>query len=123
MSKKRILIAEDDLSIATLLARLLGKQYEVTLVQDGNAALAKASQDPPPHLILLDVMMPGIDGFGLAQRLKLLPQLKGVPVIFITAKDGPMDVIKGIQLGARSYITKPFKLDAVLAKVQKALGE
>jgi DNA-binding response OmpR family regulator len=121
--KKRILIAEDDPTIATLLARLLRTKYEVILAEDGASALAKASRDPPPDLILLDVMMPGIDGFGLAQRLKLLPTAKRVPIIFITARDAPEDVIKGIQLGARGYITKPFKLDAVLSKVQKALGE
>jgi DNA-binding response OmpR family regulator len=121
--KKRILIAEDDPTIATLLARLLRTKYEVILAEDGASALAKASHDPPPDLILLDVMMPGIDGFGLAQRLKLLPKAKRVPIIFITARDAPEDVIKGIQLGARGYITKPFKLDAVLSKVQKALGE
>ena len=121
--KKRILIAEDDPAIRALLTRVLEKSYAVTVAEDGPGALAMAGTDPPPDLILLDVMMPGIDGFGVAQRVRLLPQGKKIPILFITARDAPMDVIKGIQMGARSYITKPFKLDAVLAKVQKALGE
>ena len=121
--KKRILIADDDPAIRALLLRLLEKSYEVTVAEDGPGALAKAGADPPPHLILLDVMMPGIDGFGVAQRVRLLPHGKKITILFITARDAPIDVIKGIQMGARGYITKPFKLDAVLAKVQKALGE
>ena len=119
---KRILIAEDDPDIRALLERVLSTRYQVTLVEDGTGALAKLSDPPPPHLILLDVMMPGLDGFALARRIKLLPEVAKVPIIFITARDGAEDMIKGIQVGARAYITKPFKLDAVLAKVQKALG-
>jgi putative two-component system response regulator len=122
-TKRRILIAEDDPDIASLLERVLQTKYQVTLAEDGLSALAQLGHPPPPDLILLDVMMPGLDGFALARRIKLLPEVAKVPIIFITARDGPEDMIKGIQVGARAYITKPFKLDAVLAKVQKALGE
>lgn len=121
--RKCVLVAEDDRTIATLLSRVLGREYDVVLAEDGLAAIAKASADPRPDLVLLDVMMPGIDGFTVAKRLRLIPELKRVPIIFITARDAPQDMVKGIQLGARSYITKPFKLDEVLAKVKKALGK
>ncbi len=121
-TRKRILIAEDDPAIRDLLSTALSKHYQVETADNGDRALVVADREPRPDLILLDVMMPGVDGFGVAQRLKLLPALKSVPVIFITAKDAPLDVIKGIQTGARHYITKPFKLADVLAKVRKALG-
>ncbi len=119
--RKRILIAEDDPAIANMLERMLEQRYDITVAEDGNSAIAKASMPPLPDLLLLDVMMPGLDGFTVAQRVKLIPGLQRVPIIFITARDAPMDVIKGIQLGARNYVTKPFKLGEVLEKVKKAL--
>jgi DNA-binding response OmpR family regulator len=120
--KKRILIAEDDHDIAALLERVLKTDYEVLLARDGMAAIAQANAQPSLDLLLLDVMMPGVDGVTVAQRVRELAAHKKVPIIFITAKDSPMDVVRGIQVGARSYITKPFKLPDVLAKVKKAVG-
>jgi DNA-binding response OmpR family regulator len=120
--KKRILIAEDDAAIAVMLTRILRQDYEVVHVVDGPSALARASAQPHPDLLLLDIMMPGLDGLDVARRVRLHPELKKVPIIFLTAKGAPTDVIKGIQHGARSYITKPFKLDEVLSKVKKALS-
>jgi DNA-binding response OmpR family regulator len=120
--KKRILIAEDDESIATMLVRILGVRYEVHRAQDGKQALAMADR-VKPNLILLDVMMPGLDGYATAQQIRLIPSLKSVSIIFLTAKGAAMDVVKGIQVGARFYVTKPFKMDDLLAKVKKALGE
>ena len=120
--KKRILIAEDDESIATMLVKILGVRYEVHRAQDGKQAVALADR-VRPNLILLDVMMPGLDGYAAAQQIRLLPALKNVSIIFLTAKGGPMDVVKGIQAGARFYVAKPFKMDDLLSKVKKALGE
>jgi len=68
------------------------------------------------------VMMPGLDGLAVAKEVKKDANLKSVPIIFLTAKTAAPDVIKGIQVGARHYITKPFKIEDVLAKVKKALG-
>lgn len=121
-TRPRILLAEDDLAIAALLKRALSTQYDVIHAEDGPGALALAAKPPLPDLALLDVMMPGIDGFGVAQRFKLMPNLARLPIIFLTAKDTPRDHIKGIQAGGRAYITKPFKLTEVLEKVRKALG-
>lgn len=119
--RKRILIADDDPAISRLLERVLMKDYDIITASDGTGALALAGQ-VRPHLLLLDVMMPGMDGFSLAQKVRMLPDLKNVPIIFLTARDGPMDTIKGIQVGARHYVTKPFKIDDITAKVKKILG-
>jgi DNA-binding response OmpR family regulator len=121
-SRKRVLVAEDDPAIATLLKKVLGKDYDVTVTGDGQSAIAEALKAPAPHLLILDVMMPGLDGIAVAQHVRTLPGLKSVPIIFLTAKGAPGDVIRGIQHGARHYITKPFKIDDLLAKVKKAIG-
>ena len=121
-SPRRILVVDDDPEVLEMLARYLGRDYDVVLARDGSGALAAATREPYPHLILLDIMMPGIDGLGVAHRLRMTPELRHVPIIFVTAKDGPLDVIKGIRAGARSYITKPFKLEDLKARVDRALG-
>lgn len=120
--KKRILIAEDDPDIASLLARVLGEHCEVVVTHDGPSAIASASHVPHPQLLLLDVMMPGLDGLNVAKQIRMLPGMANVPIIFLTARGAPMDTIRGIQAGARHYITKPFKLEEVVSKVRKVLG-
>ena len=120
-SRKRILVADDDPAIAKMLSRLLGRDYDVVIAEDGAAAVALATREPLPDLALLDIMMPVLDGLIVAQKLRDHPSLKKLPIIFITARGTPMDVIRGIQAGARSYITKPFTLEDVRDKVAKAL--
>src|SRR5262245_54234254 len=105
-----------------MLVRILSVRYEVHRAHDGKEALALADRIRP-NLVLLDVMMPGLDGYTAAQQIRLLPTMKSVAIIFLAAKGGPMDVVKGIQVGARFYLTKPFKMDDLLTKVKKALGE
>jgi len=119
--KKRVLVADDDPSISRLLERILMQEYDIVTASDGRTALALASQ-MKPNLMILDVMMPGLDGFQLAGKVRTVPQLKSIPIIFLTARDGPLDTIKGIQAGARHYVTKPFKIDDLLAKVKKILS-
>jgi DNA-binding response OmpR family regulator len=120
--KRRVLVAEDDPSICSMIAKVLSQHYDVVVATDGKAALARAGETPAPDLLLLDVMMPGLDGHGVAAAVRQLPGLKGIPIIFLTAKTGPAEVIKGIQSGARHYITKPFKIDDLLLRVKKVLG-
>ena len=120
--RRRIVVAEDDPAIALMLEKVLAPLYDVSVAHDGRAALVLAAQPPRPALLLLDVMMPGLDGLGVAAEIRKSAELRSVPIIFLTAKSGATDVIKGIQSGARHYITKPFKIDDVLAKVKKALG-
>src|SRR5450432_2614967 len=105
-----------------MLSKVLSQYYQVLVTNDGQSALALAGKPPAPDLLLLDVMMPGLDGHGVAAAVRLLPGLKGIPIIFLTAKTGPAEVIKGIQSGARHYITKPFKIDDLLLRVKKVLG-
>ncbi len=119
---KRILIAEDDPAIGSMLSKVLSQFYDVALTTDGPAALALARQPPAPDLLLLDVMMPGLDGHAVAAAVRQLPGLKAIPIIFLTAKTGPSEVIKGIQSGARHYITKPFKIDDLVMRVKRTLG-
>jgi len=71
----------------------------------------------------LDVMMPGMDGFELAKQLRLLPSCAKTPIMFLTARDAAGDKIRGIQAGARNYITKPFSIDDLKARVKKAIGD
>ena len=118
--KRRILIVDDDPDIARLLGRALMGDYQVDVALNAGDALALATKSPP-DLAMLDVMMPGVDGFGLAERLRLLPGLAKLPLMFLTAKGDAKDQIRGIQVGAKHYITKPFKLADVVAKVKKAL--
>ena len=119
---KRILIAEDDPAICAMLQKVLSQYYDVATTSDGPSALALAGTPPAPDLLLLDVMMPGMDGHAVAAAVRQLPGLKSTPIIFLTAKTGPSEVIKGIQSGARHYITKPFKIDDLVMRVKKVLG-
>ncbi len=119
-ARKRILVAEDDADIARLLQRVLSADYAVTVATNGLEAIQLATEKAP-HLLLLDIMMPGMDGLSAARQIRELPGSNHVPIIFLTAKDGPLDVIKGIQSGARHYVTKPFKIEELVAKVHKIL--
>lgn len=118
--RKKVLVVEDDQAIRTMLAKALGVQYEILQAENGAVGLQLATQHMP-DLILTDVMMPQLDGYGLATRVRQVPALAKVPIVFLTARGGPVDVIKGIQLGARHYLIKPFQLKDVLQKVDKAL--
>jgi two-component system OmpR family response regulator len=117
------LVVDDEEAIRAMVARVLGAKYNVTAVSSPREALAVAGQQSIISLMLLDVMMPGMDGFDLAKRLRLLPSCAKAPIVFLTARDAAGDKIKGIQAGARNYITKPFSIDDLVARVKKALGD
>lgn len=118
VTRRRILIVEDDPAIAELLTKTLSRFYDSRVVSDGAEAVPTASAYHP-DLILLDVNLPNKDGFAVAQAMKGAPGLGKIPIIFLTAQDRSLDVVKGIQAGAKHYITKPFKLEDVLNKVKK----
>jgi DNA-binding response OmpR family regulator len=119
-SPHRIMIVEDDQAIADMLSKMLVRFYDVRVVHDGGAAISTAAQYRP-DVILLDVNLPNMDGFAIAQGLKGSPELGRVPIIFLTAQDHSLDVVKGIQVGAKHYITKPFKIDDVMKKVRRLI--
>lgn len=121
-TRKRILVVEDQDDVAKMIARFLGDEFDITIANNGLDGLALASQEPRPDLVITDVMMPKLDGVTMVRRLREKESARKTPVIFLTAKSDPMDIIAGIQVGARHYITKPFQFDELKKKVRKALG-
>lgn len=119
--KKRILVVEDDESVRGLLARQLQSDYDVHQASDAQSAMQTLKTMRLPDLIICDVMMPGMTGVQFAKQLKGMNEFKSVPIIFLTARTGALDVIEGINAGARHYITKPFNMRDLLDKVAKAI--
>lgn len=114
---------DDEPEVRALVARLLSQHFEVSQATDGADALDKLLSGDHPDLIVLDVMMPKMDGLTLSKELKKDPALARIPIVMLTAKTGARDMIEGINAGARSYVTKPFKSEDLLGKVRKALGQ
>ena len=117
-----IMIADDSPESLTILRKVLGGKYIVRPAISGKAALKAVSVGPLPDLILLDVMMPEMDGFQVCEQLKSDPILREIPVIFITAKDQVADETRGFEAGAVDYISKPFSIPIVLARVATHLA-
>ncbi len=114
----RILVVDDDPEIQSFLKRGLAYEgYTVDLAADGHQALEKALQTPP-DLVILDVMMPGLDGLEVAKRLRAGGD---VPVLLLTARGATADKIAGLDAGADDYLVKPFALDELLARVRAHL--
>jgi signal transduction histidine kinase len=118
----KILIVDDEFVSRMTLQNLLASLGECTTVESGEDALKVALSDDPPDLILLDILMPGIDGFEVCKRLKAASQTKDIPVIFLSANTEVEDKTRGIELGAVDYITKPFHKAEVKARVRTHLS-
>jgi len=117
-----ILIVDDQPdNLRILLQLLVSQQFKVLIAKNGEMALNIAMMQQP-HLILLDVMMPGINGIETCRQLKLKPQTKHIPVIFMTALSEVEDKVRGFEVGAVDYITKPFETKEVLARIKLHLG-
>ena len=115
---EHILVIEDDPRIADLLRRgLIYEGYAVTVLGDGPAGLA-AARDHPPDLVLLDLMLPGMDGLTVCQRLRAASD---VPILILTARDAVPDRVKGLDAGADDYVVKPFSFDELLARIRALL--
>jgi len=113
-----VLVIEDDRRMASLLAQALKEDgSHVTLCHDGAEGLTTALR-PDFDVIVLDLMLPGMDGFQVAQRLRR--RGRQTPVLMLTARDAPADIVKGLNIGADDYVTKPFALDVLLARVRAA---
>jgi len=121
LSQVTILIVDDEPVNLTMLAHLLRPLYKVRAANSGESALRAAATEPRPDLVLLDVSMPGMDGYTVLERLRADPQTQDIPVIFVTALALPSDEERGLQLGALDYITKPIKPQVVLARVRTQL--
>ncbi|MBW4051772.1 MAG: response regulator [Proteobacteria bacterium] len=120
-SGARILLADDNADMRDYVGSLLGAHYEVETVSDGAQALA-AARARPPDLILSDVMMPGLDGFGLLQALRADEALSDVPVILLSARAGEEARIGGLEAGADDYLVKPFSARELAARVRAHLA-
>jgi len=116
-----ILVVDDTPENLLLMSRLLNTNYKVKVANGGETALRIAQSDTPPDLILLDIMMPDMDGYEVCRRLQNGAQTRDIPVIFLSAKSDAADEAKGLELGAVDYITKPISLPVVLAKIHTYL--
>lgn len=117
-SKAVILVVDDNLANLTILSKLLDNEgYEVWVAHNGESALKKVYCNTP-DLILLDVVMTGMDGFETCKKLKSLPPLKNIPIIFTTALCDPVEKVKGLSIGAVDYIIKPFHQEEVLVRIK-----
>jgi DNA-binding response OmpR family regulator len=113
-----ILVVEDDETVREMISRALQSTYRVFTARDGmHAAEVLPTMPALPSLVICDVMMPRVDGFTFARMIKNDPALKGVPLLFLTAKTGKQDVLHGMELGARHYMSKPFKVNELLEMV------
>jgi len=116
-----IFVVEDDEDIARLISHnLQAAGFEVQSFVSGVSVLTEAVRDLP-SLFLLDVMLPGIDGFELCRQIRQTPALSAVPIIFLTAKTSEADRVKGLELGGDDYITKPFSPRELVARIRTVL--
>lgn len=122
MGKARLLVVEDDVDIANMLKiYFAGQGYDVDLAHRGMDALDKTRQTMP-HLIVLDIMLPDIDGYEVCRTLRTNTRTSHIPVIFLTQKDERSDKLQGLELGADNYITKPFDIEELKLYVQNAIA-
>lgn len=122
LSESRILIADDTVRNLQILGDVLEREgFQINVAQNGHQALDIASR-VSPDLILLDVMMPEMDGFEVCRGLKADPATAGIPVIFLTARVETDDIVKGFELGAVDYVTKPFNTTELLVRVRTHLS-
>ncbi len=121
MSKKRILVVDDEKDILELVDYNLKKEgYSVDCVATGELALETIEREKP-DLVLLDLMLPGLDGYEVARRIRRNPETAGIPVIMLTAKGEESDVVAGLELGAEDYVTKPFSPKVLAARIRNVL--
>lgn len=121
MGKPRLLVVEDDADIANMLKIYFsGLDFDVDVAPRGSVALEKTRQ-VLPHLIILDIMLPDIDGYEVCRNLRTSTRTSHIPVIFLTQKDERSDKLQGLELGADDYITKPFDIEELKLRVQGAI--
>ena len=117
----RILIADDEVNLRDILRIQLERHGFVVLAAENGQQAVEIALKEQPDVIILDVMMPLVDGFAVLGRLKAHPDLRTIPVIMLTARGQERDVLSGLQAGAADYIVKPFSLKELIARVDVAL--
>ncbi|HEY6054372.1 MAG TPA: response regulator [Gaiellaceae bacterium] len=123
MSDELILVADDDediLALVSLRLRRLG--YRVAEARDGEEALAEVARERPA-LVILDLMMPRVDGYGVIRRLRADPETASLPVVVLSARARSADAAAGLEAGADAYLSKPFRAEELAATIRGLLGE
>ncbi|KUL22758.1 response regulator transcription factor [Chlorobium limicola] len=121
MKPHTLLIVDDSSNIRRLLAHNLGRKFTVLTAENAVEALDILARGEKTDLLVVDISMPGMDGFSLTALIKGNPEYKDIPLVMLTAKDGSEDREKGLQLGAADYITKPFSLDEFAERIEALL--
>jgi len=119
-SAQRILVVDDSTMYASFLCNILESDYHCEMALDGITGIKKACEHPP-DLILLDIVMPEMDGYKVCKILKKNLSTGDIPIIFMTSMDAPEDEAKGLELGAVDYITKPYRMPIVRARIENHL--
>lgn len=121
MTNKRLLIIEDDIDVSEMLAAFFQRQgYEVFLAEEGAEGIA-LSRSKLPNLVLLDIMLPDMDGFDVCKALRTTTITKYIPITFLTQRDARADKVAGLELGADDYVTKPFDIEELRLRVQGSI--
>jgi DNA-binding response OmpR family regulator len=110
-------VAEDDAEIRSMIVKALGSKYTIYEARSGKEAQEILTAIPAPAAMVCDWMMPEMTGMQVVRRMRKDPVLSRIPVLFLTARSAPQDVIAGINVGARHYMTKPFKVAELVSKV------
>ena len=122
LERSTILVVDDTPDNLTFISGLLRDHYRVKVATSGEKAISIAQADPHPDLILLDILMPGLDGYEVCQHLKTDPKTKHIPIIFLTVKSDLEDERRGLEMGAADYITKPVSPPILMARVNTQLN-
>lgn len=114
----KVLIAEDEPLFRKLLVQLLSAEFELTVTEDGNTALAGLQEENGPVLAILDWVMPGMSGLEVCRQLRAHRRTAGIYVILLTSRNSPADILAGLRTGADDYVTKPVQAEELRARVQ-----
>jgi two-component system, OmpR family, alkaline phosphatase synthesis response regulator PhoP len=121
VARENVLVVDDERDILELVKYNLDKEgYQVTVVETGEDALA-AARTRVPDVVVLDLMLPGVDGLEVCRRLKGDLKTRGIPIVMLTAKGGEADIVAGLELGASDYVTKPFSPRVLTARIKAVL--
>jgi putative two-component system response regulator len=122
-NRMTVLVVDDTPENIHILVNMLSSDYRTKVATNGEGALRLALKEPQPDLILLDVLMPGMDGYELCRRLKANPVTASIPVLFVTGTASEEDLSKGRSLGAEGFLMKPLDPNNVLETVKRTIGE
>jgi DNA-binding response OmpR family regulator len=120
--RKTILLVDDDDDSARVVAHAFGKRYHVRIATDGRSGLAMALEQPGPDLVISEVTVPGLDGFAMVAQLRRRMPTRRIPIIFVSERRSPQDIVAGINAGARHYLSKPIDLADLERRVNRIFG-